>query len=210
MQDYIACNKSDSVAVDAALTQYLSTADGSFSDLKSTFVTNLFSQFSSNNSSNWDPATALKALEALKVVCRQPEGCDAVYSESGIECIIKLAGLYTGMAYVETDFSVEALKILSNCILLKREDVTSMVVDGGVGETVFAALSTSKYPFTKFLLCRILFFISLRNQEYCEMIVEKYKANDIILNVVCFNVDFQTASRFTSIRKGRKRNKFDE
>ncbi|KAI8806291.1 guanine nucleotide exchange factor [Cladochytrium replicatum] len=118
--------KSDSAKADKAFTSFLARYGnaqaivGSNPDLvskKRTFIDDTLEALGPNGAAEkWSPAVVAKALDCLKVLCREPSGSEFIICKEGMQVLIKYAGLAQSLTFSEKPIESESMKVMINCL----------------------------------------------------------------------------------------------
>ncbi|KAJ3128503.1 Synembryn-A, partial [Irineochytrium annulatum] len=116
----------------------------------------------------WDQATVAMAMQCLKVLVREREGCDAVFCNEGLETIMRHAGLIKasdgGAVEAQGLVALEAMKCLVNLCLDGQMRVW-FEKDGGVDGLVNLLMQDPVSLDTQFLAWRVLFLLTAHSPE---------------------------------------------
>ncbi|KAG0167452.1 hypothetical protein DFQ28_006074 [Apophysomyces sp. BC1034] len=136
--------------------------------LVETILTDLESSVSSPEEEN----EKTRELQVLKVLGRQVNGSEALFSKRGITVLATVGGLLNPKEVTDTPSSQEALKCLANCILLK--ETTKVWVDEleCIDTCCYILQSPDLSMDTQFLLCRILFFMTVNRHDLVKRLME--------------------------------------
>ncbi|KAI8813511.1 guanine nucleotide exchange factor [Cladochytrium replicatum] len=127
MDPFIDLNpKSDSAKADQALSSLLAryanaqSIVGSNPDLvskKRRFIDDVLEALGPNGAAEkWSPAVVTKALDCLKVLCRETSGSEFIICEEGMQVLIKYAGLVPALTFSEKPVETESMKVMINCL----------------------------------------------------------------------------------------------
>ncbi|KAJ3176605.1 hypothetical protein HDU87_004933 [Geranomyces variabilis] len=147
---------------------------------KASFVRTLLEAVGSPKSQN----VVVPALTALRILSREPNGCQDLFLRQGICTLLRQAQLLGGESsgaqpappaqYSETPVSVEALKCLCN-VLLQHPPARGTVRECGSVEVIAKILKdrhTSLPADTQFLFLRLLFLITVDDQATVARLLE--------------------------------------
>ncbi|KAI9252332.1 guanine nucleotide exchange factor [Phascolomyces articulosus] len=135
----------------------------------------------------WNEQVTTRALQAIKSLGREAKGSDELFSKRGIQILMKLGGLLTPGSHTDSSQSREALKCLSNCILLRDNTKEFVVEHDGVAACFHLLESTTLSTESQFLTCRILFFMTVSNSDIVRQLIQLDVA-PVIENVLQSNV----------------------
>ncbi|ORY93778.1 guanine nucleotide exchange factor [Syncephalastrum racemosum] len=138
--------------------------------------------------SQWDEVTTTRALELLKLLGRDPNGANSLFADKGISILMKVGGL-VDRSGKDTPVSREALKCISNCILLKYS-ATSATLDkhNAVDACCHLLAKPDLSQESAFLTCRILFVMTVNNTEYVRNLM-RFDIQPALLNVLSKNTE---------------------
>ena len=95
---------------------------------------------------------------------------------------MKLGGLLTSGSYTDNTQSREALKCLSNCILLRDNTKEFIVEHDGVAACFHLLESSALSTESQFLTCRILFFMTVNNSDIVQQLI-RLNIQQVLQNV---------------------------
>ncbi|CAO3662767.1 unnamed protein product [Umbelopsis ramanniana] len=121
----------------------------------------------------WDDKVRSQVLELLKLLARNPSGCDQLYSLEGMKTLVMAANLGSGQ-YKESLSSVEALKCIANSLLL-----VSATKDYFEESNAFPACNGILFRsdvsgMSRFLAVRILFFVTIDRPSIVASLVDNH------------------------------------
>ncbi|KAF7725946.1 hypothetical protein EC973_009183 [Apophysomyces ossiformis] len=141
-------------------------------DDRSRLVEIILTDLESSISSSEQDTEMTRELQVIKILGRQVNGSEALFSKRGITLLVKAAGLLNLNEIIDTPSSQEALKCLANCILLKETTKTWIeelaCLDRCCAILQYPSLSMD----TQFLLCRILFFMTVNRHDLVKRLIE--------------------------------------
>ncbi|TPX55488.1 hypothetical protein PhCBS80983_g05266 [Powellomyces hirtus] len=117
----------------------------------------------------------VKALTCLRILSREPNGCQDLFLRQGICALLKQAHLTaSGSAYTETPVVVEALKCLCNVLLQHPPARGTVRESGGVGviARILKEQNTALPPDSQFLFLRLLFLLTVDDQTTVAELVD--------------------------------------
>ncbi|KAG2222072.1 hypothetical protein INT45_007958 [Circinella minor] len=124
----------------------------------------------------------------MKSLGREIKGSDELFSRRGIQILMKLGGLLTPSSYTDNHSSQEALKCLSNCILLCDNTKEFVVEHDGVVACFHLLESFTLGTESQFLTCRILFFMTVNNPDIVQQLIHLH-IQPVLQKVLTSNID---------------------
>ncbi|CAO3599773.1 unnamed protein product [Absidia cylindrospora] len=107
-------------------------------------------------------------LVSLKLLGRNTQGAEALFSEKGILQLMKITGLDDDAddLFQDTPSTHEGLKCVANCILLDENTKLRLENNQGVAACGKILQSNANLSMeTQFLICRILFFLTANRRD---------------------------------------------
>ncbi|KAI8994691.1 guanine nucleotide exchange factor [Pilobolus umbonatus] len=127
----------------------------------------------------WDEELQTKALSALRILGRDPNGSGSLFTKQGMTTLVQIAGL-SREHITDTMSSREALKCIANCIYLK-EHVKPYLEEVDIIGSASNVLQSADHLSvdTQFLLCRILFFMTVNRYDLVTQLIDSNIASSI-------------------------------
>jgi len=164
------------------------------SGAKTAFVDSLIDSLSSciHEDLEWSNETKFLALQALRILCREPEGCEDVFTATGISLLMEYAGLKpTGKGkksedVIEptTEFNeivIESMKCLSNALLQNRQSQVFFDNNNGIKSLLVNLKEVkNKSLQAQFLILRLIFLSTIYQENTSEIMDEYNVIEDLI------------------------------
>lgn len=138
--------------------------------------------------------TKFLALQALRILCREPEGCEDVITASGISLLMEYAGLKSigkgkkSEDEVEptTEFNaivIESMKCLANALLQNRQSQEFFDSNNGIKALLVNLKEVkNKSLQAQFLILRLI-FLSTIYQESTRTVMDEYNAIEDLIDL---------------------------
>ncbi|GJJ78155.1 hypothetical protein EMPS_10514 [Entomortierella parvispora] len=126
---------------------------------------------------NWTERERVVALQALKTLGRQTEGCESIFTEEGIRTLMYHSGLNKATeTFVDKSGSKEALKCLANVLLLKP--ITKPIFERLEGHVQCCQLLKRPHLSneSQFLFNRILFLVTFDAITIVKSLIDDHNA----------------------------------
>jgi len=142
----------------------------------------------------WGDETKFLALQALRILCREPEGCEDVISASGISLLMEYAGLKSvgkgkkSEDNIEptTEFNkivIEAMKCLANALLQNRQSQEFFDNNNGIKSLLVNLKEVkNKSLQAQFLILRLI-FLSTIYQENTSTVMDEYNVIEDLIDL---------------------------
>jgi len=164
------------------------------SGAKTAFVDSLIDSLSSciHDDLEWSDKTKFLALQALRILCREPEGCEDVFTASGISLLMEYAGLQpTGKGKKSedaieptkefNDIVIESMKCLSNALLQHRQSQEFFDNNNGIKALLVNLKEVkNKSLQAQFLILRLIFLSTIYQENTSEVMDEYNVIEDLI------------------------------
>ncbi|RUS19657.1 guanine nucleotide exchange factor [Endogone sp. FLAS-F59071] len=135
-----------------------------------------------------DPVRSL-ALLTLKMLGREVDGSDALFSEEGIRVLMTHAGMIPTPTSAKDDLaSQEALKCIANCIFLASNIKDIFQNHDGVSSSVLYLKDSNLSVDSRFLLSRILFLMTVDRLDVVRLLIDDLEVAGVIASIVSQNV----------------------
>ncbi|KAJ3216366.1 hypothetical protein HK099_005902 [Clydaea vesicula] len=173
MDGFLYIDKSDEMLVEACLNAVKGlseTEQQANTPTKVKFVEELFQTLVFEND-----------ILTLIVLCLI-RGCDVVFCENGIQQLLSHSKLNKNSTFNDDEPSLEALKILTNCIYLDQ-DLKYYIVDNGSVKFIIQALEKTQNLLSQYLLIRALFLLTIQNNDLCELVLKEFALDKILLKI---------------------------
>jgi len=202
IEKFIDVNVRKENEVNSQLTEFYETYKNSStfigpevtSGAKTAFVDSLIDSLSSciHNELEWSDKTKFLALQALRILCREPEGCEDVFTASGISLLMEYAGLQpTGKGkksedVIEptkefNDIVIESMKCLSNALLQHRQSQEFFDNNNGIKALLVNLKEVkNKSLQAQFLILRLIFLSTIYQENTSEVMDEYNVIEDLI------------------------------
>jgi len=131
-------------------------------------------------------------LQALRILCREPEGCEDVFTASGISLLMEYAGLQpTGKGKKSedaieptkefNDIVIESMKCLSNALLQHRQSQEFFDNNNGIKALLVNLKEVkNKSLQAQFLILRLIFLSTIYQENTSEVMDEYNVIEDLI------------------------------
>jgi len=163
---------------------------------KNAFVDSLINSLYSciHEDLEWGDETKFLALQALRILCREPEGCEDVITASGISLLMEYAGLKSigkgkkSEDEVEptTEFNaivIESMKCLANALLQNRQSQEFFDSNNGIKALLVNLKEVkNKSLQAQFLILRLI-FLSTIYQESTRTVMDEYNAIEDLIDL---------------------------
>ncbi|TPX33889.1 hypothetical protein SmJEL517_g03312 [Synchytrium microbalum] len=139
----------------------------------------------SGSAKNWSDALICKAFECIKVMGREKDGSDPLYTDQGIKTLSYHAGLVsTSTVPVDSQRSLEAMRCLANILLLEPETRLPFTLVAGVSSLAKHIQNPNLSLDCQFLTYRLIFLVTANNVEQCNDLIAFPKMATIALDHV--------------------------
>jgi hypothetical protein len=204
IEKFIDVNVRKENEVNSRLTEFYETYKNSStfigpevtSGAKTAFVDSLIDSLSSciHNELEWSDKTKFLALQALRILCREPEGCEGVFTSSGISLLMEYAGLKpTGKGKKSEDIIeptkefnnivIESMKCLSNALLQNRQSQEFFDNNNGIKSLLVNLKEVKNNSLqAQFLILRLI-FLSTIYQENTSEVMDEYNAIEDLIDL---------------------------
>ncbi|KAI8146754.1 guanine nucleotide exchange factor synembryn-domain-containing protein [Fennellomyces sp. T-0311] len=166
---------------------FLLYSPGISAESKPAFVSTLVDDLNRLPESPWTEQVTTRAIQVLKLLGRDATGADALFSERGIKTLLKLGGLLSPNDQTDTAQTREALKCLSNCILLRENTKEWVVKHDSVAACFHLLQSSTLSTESQFLTCRILFLLTVNSPDIVQHLI-RLDVPVVLQNVLVSNV----------------------
>jgi len=163
---------------------------------KNAFVDSLINSLYSciHEDLEWGDETKFLALQALRILCREPEGCEDVITASGISLLMEYAGLKSigkgkkSEDEIEptTEFNaivIESMKCLANALLQNRQSQEFFDSNNGIRALLVNLKEVkNKSLQAQFLILRLI-FLSTIYQENTRTVMDEYNVIEDLIDL---------------------------
>ncbi|KAI8847539.1 guanine nucleotide exchange factor [Chytridium lagenaria] len=129
----------------------------------------------------WSDAVTTLALQCLRILAREVEGCESVYTEEGIRMLIQHSTPQYDGALVGPQ-QIEALKCLTNCCL-HAESRSTFTRLGGI-DVIVGILKKNESLDAWFLALRITFLLTAQSPTTLRRLERDYDLVQLLDNVL--------------------------
>jgi len=164
------------------------------SGAKTAFVDSLIDSLSSciHDDLEWSDETKFLALQALRILCREPEGCEDVFTATGISLLMEYAKLKpTGKGKKSEDvieptkefnkIVIESMKCLANALLQNRQSQEFFDNNNGIRSLLVNLKEVkNKSLQAQFLILRLIFLSTIYQENTSEVMDEYNVIEDLI------------------------------
>ncbi|RUP17461.1 hypothetical protein BC936DRAFT_139447 [Jimgerdemannia flammicorona] len=178
------------VAFENFLTNPLAAQGQLTTESKTAFVSALVTDLGDTSlQAKWNDSVRLLAIQTLKTLGREVSGSDRLFSKEGIRVLMKHAGMIPAPSSVKDDsVSQEALKCLSNCLLLLSSTKAMFYENDGVKSSVFYMKWPKLSGDSRFLLSRVLFLMTVDCLDVVRLLIDDLNVADSIALILSENV----------------------
>jgi len=169
---------------------------GVSSGSKNAFVDSLINSLYSciHEDLEWGDETKFLALQALRILCREPEGCEDVFTASGISLLMEYAGLKPlgkgkkSEDVIEptkefNDIVIESMKCLANALLQNRQSQEYFDNNNGIKSLLVNLKEVkNKSLQAQFLILRLI-FLSTIYQENTRTVMDEYNVIEDLIDL---------------------------
>ncbi|RIB19319.1 guanine nucleotide exchange factor [Gigaspora rosea] len=181
-------DRSNIEIVSSILTSFLSNSSEIASldvSKKSELVSALLSDLDENGVQlKWNDDVRLLALQTLKTLGRNVNGCELLFSDKGFLILLSHASLLSNDVVVDTPVAQEALTCIANALLLE-EDTRDLFEKHNCISKICLGLKDVKISIkTQFLYSRILFLVTIKTSPIVKQLIDDLKIIDILHNTI--------------------------
>ncbi|CAG8645180.1 3220_t:CDS:2 [Cetraspora pellucida] len=170
--------------VSPVLTSFLSNSSASLDvSKKSELVSALLSDLDENGVQlKWNDDVRLLALQTLKTLGRDVNGCELLFSDKGFLILLYHASLLSNKM-TDTPVAQEALTCIANSLLL-RESTRDLFEKYNCVQKVCHGLKDTISTKTQFLYSRILFLMTIKTSPIVKQLIDDLEIIDILYNII--------------------------
>ena len=140
-------------------------------DEKREIIRLILSDFS-NIKEWWTEELSTAGMKIIKLLGKDVDGSEAIYSEKGMNTLMKVGGLLDKDYVVDTPTSREALRCITNCILLREFTKQYLKQQDVIIFCVHLLNAPNLSLDSRFLKCRILYFMTIGRPDLVERLIQ--------------------------------------